>query len=95
MSRLRVVIAEDHFLMREGVRELLEGTGSAEVVAVVGNARDLLATLDHSEPDAVLTDIRMPPGHSTEGIKAAREVRVTHPSVGVVVLSQYADRCMP
>ena len=55
VSRLRVVIAEDHFLMREGVRELLEGTGSAEVVAAVGNARDLLAAVDHSEPDAVLT----------------------------------------
>lgn len=91
MSRLRVVIAEDHYLMREGLRELLEGTGSVEVVAAVDRAPELLAVVDDAGPDAVLTDIRMPPRHSTEGIQAARQIRARHPEVGVVVLSQYAD----
>ncbi len=91
MSGLRVIIAEDHFLMREGLRELLEGSGSVVVVGAVGTASDLVAAVDEALPDAVLTDIRMPPGHSTEGIRAARQIRGRHPQVGVVVLSQYAD----
>jgi DNA-binding NarL/FixJ family response regulator len=89
--RLRVVIAEDHYLMREGIRELLAATGSVDVVASVGSAPELIAAVEDTGPDAVLTDIRMPPGHATEGIQAARHIRALHPAVGVVVLSQYAD----
>lgn len=88
---LRVVIAEDHYLVREGTRELLEGTGSVQVVAAVATADELLDAVDAESPDAVLTDIRMPPGHATEGIDAARRIRASHPGVGVVVLSQFAD----
>jgi DNA-binding NarL/FixJ family response regulator len=90
-GRLRVVIAEDHYLVREGTRELLEGTGAVEVVAAVAGADELLAAVDAGLPDVVLTDIRMPPGYATEGIDAAHRIREAHPRTGVVVLSQYAD----
>lgn len=90
-TRLRVVIADDHYLVREGTRELLEGTGSVDVVAAVATARELLDAVEAQLPDAVLTDIRMPPGHATEGIDAARRIRTSHQGVGVVVFSQYAD----
>ena len=86
-----MVIAENHYLVREGTRELLEGTGSVNVVAAVATAEELLDAVEAELPDAVLTDIRMPPGHATEGIDAARRIRASHPRVGVVVLSQYAD----
>lgn len=89
--RLRIVIAEDHFLVREGTRRLLEATGAIEVVAAVGSRPDLIEAVDRLAPDAVLTDIRMPPDHQTEGITAAHEIRAAHPDIGVVVLSQYAD----
>ena len=88
---LRVVIAEDHFLVREGVRRLLEDSGEVEVVAAVGDATELLQLVAELEPDAVMTDIRMPPGHHMEGIEAAHRIRALHPDVGVVVLSQHAD----
>lgn len=88
---LRVVIAEDHFLFREGTRQLLESSGRIEVTATVGDAATLLATVERLGPDAVIVDIRLPPGHTTEGIEAARRIRATHPDVGVVVLSQYAN----
>ena len=89
--KLRVVIAEDHYLVREGTRELLEATGVVEVTAAVATADDLVRAVETDVPDAVLTDIRMPPGHTTEGLDAARRIRARHPQVGVVVLSQYAD----
>ncbi|MGH9137144.1 MAG: response regulator transcription factor [Acidimicrobiales bacterium] len=88
---LRVVIAEDNYLVREGTRRLLEASGEADVVAAVGDARELLDAVSRLKPDAVLTDIRMPPGHHMEGIDAAHAVRERSPEVGVVVLSQYAD----
>lgn len=88
---LRVAIAEDHFLVREGTRRSLEDTDGIEVVASVGTAAELIEVVERLDPDVVVTDIRMPPGHSTEGIDAAREIRSDHPGVGVVVLSQYAD----
>ncbi len=88
---LRVVIADDHYLVREGVRALLEDSGEVEVVAAAGTAAELLAAVERLHPDAVLTDIRMPPGHHMEGIDAARAIRASHPDVGVVVLSQHAD----
>jgi DNA-binding NarL/FixJ family response regulator len=88
---LRVVIAEDNYLVREGVRRLLEDSGQVEVVACVGDARELLDAVRRLSPNAVLTDIRMPPGHHMEGIEAARAIRTEHPKIGVVVLSQHTD----
>ena len=89
--RLRVVIAEDHYLVREGTRQLLEAGGEVEVVAVTGDPVALLAAVADLRPDAVLTDIRMPPSHHMEGIEAAHRIRAEHPTTGVVVLSQHAD----
>jgi DNA-binding NarL/FixJ family response regulator len=88
---VRVVIAEDNYLVREGTRRLLEDSGEVHVVAAVGSAGELLDAVDRLLPDAVLTDIRMPPGHDMEGIAAAHAIRARHPHVGVVVLSQHAD----
>jgi DNA-binding NarL/FixJ family response regulator len=92
---LRVAIAEDHYLVREGTRRLLEESGEVTVVAAVGTAEELLDAVARLKPDAVLTDIRMPPGHHMEGIEAAHRIRAEHPGVGVVVLSQYADEAYP
>src|ERR1700732_4569108 len=88
---LRVVIAEDNYLVREGTRRLLEDSGEVNVVAAVGTAVELLDAVERMRPQAVLTDIRMPPGHHMEGIEAARTIRAHHPDVGVVVLSQHSD----
>ena len=88
---LRVVLAEDNYLVREGTRRLLEDTGDIEIIATAGDAPQLLRLVDQHQPDVVVTDIRMPPGHSTEGIQAAHAIRRTSPHIGVVVLSQYAD----
>lgn len=88
---LRVIIAEDSYLVREGVRQLLESTGQVDVVASVGDASGLLSLVEELQPDAVLTDIRMPPDHGTEGIAAAKAIRRVYPAIGVVVLSQHAD----
>ena len=88
---LRVVIAEDNYLVREGVRRLLEDSGQIEVVACVSDARELLDAVRRLTPNVVLTDIRMPPGHHMEGIEAARAIRTEHPKIGVVVLSQHTD----
>ena len=87
---LRLVIAEDHLLVREGVRRLLEADPELEVAAVCGDLDSLLAAVEKEHPDVVVTDIRMPPGNSDEGIQAAQRLRTTDPDVGVVVLSQYA-----
>jgi DNA-binding NarL/FixJ family response regulator len=90
-ERLRVVIAEDNYLVREGTRRLLEDSGEVDVLASVSNADELLQAVDGLRPDAVLTDIRMPPGHQVEGIEAAHAIRKRHPGIGVVVLSQHSD----
>ena len=87
---LRLVIADDHLLVREGVRRLLEADPELEVAAVCGDLDSLFAAVEAEHPDVVVTDIRMPPGNSDEGIQAAERLRTTHPDVGVVVLSQYA-----
>jgi DNA-binding NarL/FixJ family response regulator len=87
---IRLVIAEDDYLVREGVRRLLETRDDVEVAAVCEDLDSLLAAVDSERPDVVLTDIRMPPGGTDEGIQAAARLRETHPEVGVVVLSQYA-----
>jgi DNA-binding NarL/FixJ family response regulator len=88
---LRVVLAEDNYLVREGVRRLLESSAQVTVLAAVPTATELLDAVDRLTPDAVLTDIRMPPDHSTEGIRAAHAIRSAHPGTGVVVLSQHAE----
>lgn len=88
---LRVVLAEDHYLVREGTRRLLELGGRVVVQATVGTAVELLAEVKRDPPDAVVTDIRMPPTHGMEGIDAALRIRAGHPDVGVVVLSNHAD----
>ena len=90
-ERLRVVIAEDNYLVREGTRRMLEASGEVEVLAAVGTPDELLDAVERLRPQAVLTDIRMPPGHDVEGIEAAHRIRALHPDVGVVVLSQHAD----
>ena len=86
-----MVIADDHYLVREGVRRLLEESGEVEVVDAVGTAIELRRSVARLQPDAVMTDIRMPPGHHMEGIEAAHSIRAEYPDIGVVVLSQHAD----
>lgn len=88
---LRVIIAEDHYLVREGTRRLLEDTGEVDMVASVGTAVELLDAVPRLKPDAVIADIRMPPSHRLEGIEAAHTIRAAYPSVGVVILSQHSD----
>lgn len=88
---MQVVIAEDHYLVREGTRQLLESSGEVRVVAAVENAEALLDAVERLAPDAVVVDIRMPPTHQTEGIEAAHAIRERHPDIGIVVLSQYAN----
>jgi DNA-binding NarL/FixJ family response regulator len=88
---LRVVFAEDNYLVREGTAALLSSMPEVELVATVEDLDSLLAAVEEHRPDAVLTDIRMPPSHGTEGIEAARRIRAEHPDIGVVVLSQFAE----
>ena len=88
---IRIVLAEDSYLVREGVRRLLETQADLEVAAVCDDLDSLLAAVATERPDVVVTDIRMPPSGQDEGIRAARELRETSPEVGVVVLSQHAD----
>jgi DNA-binding NarL/FixJ family response regulator len=89
---LRIVLAEDNYLVREGTRRLLEDSGAVDVLAAVGTAEELHDAVRRTVPDAVITDIRMPPGHHMEGIEAARRIRAEHPRIGVVVLSQHTDQ---
>jgi DNA-binding NarL/FixJ family response regulator len=88
---IRIVVAEDSYLMREGVRRLLESRPEFAVVAACEDLDSLLAAVAAERPDVVLTDIRMPPDGRDEGIRAAQQLRETDPELGVVVLSQYAE----
>ncbi|MGZ4114139.1 MAG: response regulator transcription factor [Actinomycetota bacterium] len=88
---VRVVFAEDNYLVREGTAALLASSDDVHLVATASDLDGLLAAVEAERPDAVLTDIRMPPTNTTEGIDAARKIREEHPDVGVVVLSQYAE----
>jgi DNA-binding NarL/FixJ family response regulator len=88
---IRLVLAEDNYLLREGTSRLLETQPELELCAVCGDLESLLAAVDAERPDVVLTDIRMPPDGSDEGIRAANRLRETHPDIGVVVLSNYAQ----
>lgn len=86
--RLRVVLAEDAALLREGLVAILERAGH-EVAAAVGDADALLAYIEHAAPDLVVTDIRMPPDHTDEGLRAAAAIRAAHPDIAIMVLSAY------
>jgi DNA-binding NarL/FixJ family response regulator len=88
---LRVVIAEDSYLIREGLSQLLAGAEEIELVAVCEDSYSLLDAIEREAPDVVVSDIRMPPFRDREGVQVASELRVTHPEIGVVILSQYAD----
>ena len=87
---IRVVLAEDHYLTREGLRRLLETSPEIEIAATCEDLDSLLAAVERERPDVVVTDVRMPPSETDEGIQAAERLRASHPDVGVVVLSQYA-----
>lgn len=88
---IRVVLAEDSYIVREGVKLLLAELDDVDLVAVVEDLDGLFSAVDEHAPDVVLTDIRMPPTGTNEGIQAAERLRETHPAIGVVILSQYAD----
>jgi DNA-binding NarL/FixJ family response regulator len=88
---IRVVLAEDSFLVREGVRRVLESSDQVEVVATCGDLGEALGAIDDHRPDVVLTDIRMPPNRKDEGIQIARHCRAAHSTTGVVLLSQYVE----
>jgi DNA-binding NarL/FixJ family response regulator len=86
-----VALADDNLIVREGVVQLLAGQPDIEVVASCGDLDSLLEAIEEREPDVVVTDIRMPPTHTDEGIRLAALLRESHPNVGVVVLSNYAE----
>jgi DNA-binding NarL/FixJ family response regulator len=88
---IRIVVAEDNYLVREGVVRLLETQEGLEVAGACDDYDSLLAMVDAERPDAVLTDIRMPPTGTDEGVRAASELRARHPDIGIVVLSQYVE----
>ncbi len=88
---VRVAIAEDSYLVREALLHLLAKAAEVEIVAVCADADSLVEAIDHEAPDVVLTDIRMPPLRERDGIGVAARLRETHPNIGVVILSQYAD----
>lgn len=88
---LRIVFADDNYLVREGVSALLAEVDDVDLVDTATDAQSLLRSVAEHTPDAVLTDIRMPPTHTNEGIEAARQIRAEYPGTGVVVLSQYVE----
>ena len=88
---MRVVVAEDSVLLREGIVRILEDAG-IEVAGQAGDADDLLRKVRAHKPDVAITDIRMPPSHTDEGLRAAHEIRSDLPDVGVLVLSQYVEQ---
>jgi DNA-binding NarL/FixJ family response regulator len=88
---VRVVFAEDNYLVREGTAALLSACAEVDLVSVASTYDELMSAVDRDLPEAVLTDIRMPPTSTTEGIDAARRIRADHSEIGVVVLSQYAE----
>jgi DNA-binding NarL/FixJ family response regulator len=88
---IRVVFAEDNYLVREGTAALLATSDQVELVGTATTRDELLAAVEEHAPDAVLTDIRMPPTGTNEGIEAAKTIRASHPEIGVVVLSQFVE----
>jgi DNA-binding NarL/FixJ family response regulator len=88
---IRVVFAEDNYLVREGTAALLATSDQVELVGTATTRDELMAAVEEHAPDAVLTDIRMPPTGTNEGIEAAKTIRAAHPEIGVVVLSQFVE----
>ena len=88
---LRIVFAEDNYLVREGTVALMAEAGEVDVVGTAADFDELIAAVGDLRPDAVLTDIRMPPTGTDEGIRAAKQIRADHPTIGVVVLSQFVE----
>jgi DNA-binding NarL/FixJ family response regulator len=88
---IRVVLGEDSYLAREAIMHVLEAEDDIEIVAACSDLDSLRLTIADVRPDVVLTDISMPPSHTDEGIRLAAELRDTHPDIGVVILSQYAE----
>jgi len=88
---LRIVVAEDDLLQREGIVRLLSLAPDIDVVASCGDYDALVAAVEQHDPDVVLTDIKMPPTSTDEGIRLAKQLHVTHPKIGVVIVSQYSD----
>ncbi|MET0512639.1 MAG: response regulator transcription factor [Thermoleophilaceae bacterium] len=88
---IRVVCGEDSYIAREGILRALENEDDIEVVATCSDFDSLRTTVGDVEPDVVLADISMPPTNTDEGIRLAEELRTTHPNMGVVILSQYAE----
>ncbi|MGN6872363.1 MAG: response regulator [Solirubrobacteraceae bacterium] len=91
VARVRVVVGEDEYLIRAALAQVLASAAGIEVVRFCADAESLVAAVEEEQPDAVLTDIRMPPTRSDEGIRVAETLRRSHPSIGVVILSQFAD----
>ena len=87
---IRLVLADDNYLVREALRGLLATRDDFEIAAVCEDLDSLLGAVEAERPDVVVTDIRMPPANTDEGIQVATRLRETSPEVGVVVLSQYA-----
>lgn len=88
---LRIVFAEDNHLLREGIVALLREVDEVELVEVVQSVDGLLTAVDNLRPDVVLTDIRMPPSHTNEGIQAAKHIKLNYPEIAVILLSQYVE----
>ena len=88
---IRVILGEDNYLVREGLRQVLAAAPQLELEAECDDADALLREVEERQPDVVLTDIRMPPTQTDEGIRLAAHLRAAHPQIGVVVLSQYSD----
>src|SRR3712207_1142432 len=88
---VRVVFAEDNYLVREGTAALLQASDGVDLLGAAGALDELLTSVEELKPDVVITDIRMPPTNTTEGIDAAKRIRGDHPDIGVVVLSQFAE----
>ncbi|MBO0869568.1 MAG: response regulator transcription factor [Micromonosporaceae bacterium] len=88
---MRVVLAEDNYLLRAGTAALLDALAGVELLAAVGNADELLVAVEQYRPDVVITDIRMPPRHRTEGLQAAASIRERYPGTGVILLTQFVD----
>jgi DNA-binding NarL/FixJ family response regulator len=90
-AQIRVALADDNYLVREALRHVLAGADRVEVVAACGDRDALLRAVEETRPDVVVTDIRMPPTDTDEGLQVAATLRRTHPEVGVVVVSQFAE----
>ena len=88
---IRIALGEDSLIVREGVHQLLAVDPEVEIVAAVADQFSLRQACEEHDPDVVLTDIRMPPTHTDEGIRLAAELRESHPRIGVVILSQFSD----